>query len=310
MLRSLTLTVAALAASCHVTPEPPPPALVFEVGSLRTLATGLGFTEGPVWIPAEDRLIFSDIPGGNLMAWSESAGLATYRESPSPNGNLLDNDGRLLTCRHSARDIVRTEEDGSITVLVDRWDGRRFNSPNDLAVDEDGDLWFTDPPWGLPRQREGREIDVNGVYRLDRSTGEVVQVSTVHAMPNGIALSPRQDALYVTDTGGHPAHPDEAMRTAAGCVTCYAIEEGGSLGIRWQAPVVSDGIAVDEFGRVYTTTGGGIVVLAPSTGEVVTTLEVPEQPANCCFGGPDGRTLFITARTGLYSVRTAAAGAR
>jgi len=277
---------------------------------MRTLATGLGFTEGPVWVAREDRLIFSDIPAAKLMSWTEEGGVTVFRESPNPNGNLLDHQGRLLTCRHSARDVVRTEPDGSITVLATGWRSGRFNSPNDLAVDDSGRIWFTDPPWGLPGQREGRELDVNGVYRLAPGTGEVTQVSILHAMPNGIALSPRQDALYVTDTGGHPAHPDEAMRTSGGNVTCYAIAEDGALEIRWQAPVVSDGIAVDEFGRVYTTTGQGIVVLAPRTGEVVTTLGVPEQPANCCFGGPDGRTLFITARTGLYSVRTAAAGAR
>lgn len=297
----------ALSSSCSTIP---PADEVFVEGSMRTLATGLGFTEGPVWVAGEDRLVFSDIPAAKLMCWTEGDGVTVFRESPNPNGNLLDHQGRLLTCRHGARDLVRTEPDGSITVLASGWDGRRFNSPNDLAVDLDGDLWFTDPPWGLPGQREGREIEVNGVYRLDVATGEVTQVSFLHAMPNGIALSPLEDALYVTDTGGHPSHPDEARRTSEGNVTCYAMGADGSLSVRWQAPVISDGIAVDEFGRVFTTTGGGIVVLDPADGHVVTTLEVPEHPANCCFGGPDGRTLFITARTGLYSVRTAAAGAR
>ena len=313
MLRFLTVPAALLASSCcTVAPplQPPPPDAVFEEGSLRTLATGLGFTEGPVWVAADQRLVFSDIPGAKLMAWSEADGLTTFRESPNPNGNLLDLEGRLLTCRHGARDVVRTEGDGSLTVLAEGWDGRRFNSPNDLAVDGEGDLWFTDPPWGLPRQREGREIEVNGVYRLDVETGAVTQVSTLHAMPNGIAFSPGGDALYVTDTGGHPSHPDDAMRGAEGRVTSYAVGDGGSLSVRWQAPVVSDGISVDEWGRVYTTTGQGVVVLDPADGRTLTTLEVPEHPANCCFGGPDGRTLFITARTGLYSVRTAAAGAR
>ncbi|MBL6755409.1 MAG: SMP-30/gluconolactonase/LRE family protein [Planctomycetes bacterium] len=310
MTRSQAASIAlglALMSSCSTIPAADE---VFEEGSMRTLATGLGFTEGPVWIATEDRLVFSDIPSAKLMSWTEEDGVAVFRESPNPNGNLLDHQGRLLTCRHGARDVVRTEPDGSITILASGWDGRRFNSPNDLAVDLDGDLWFTDPPWGLPGQREGRELDENGVYRLEVATGEVTRVSTLHAMPNGIALSPLEDALYVTDTGGHPSHPDEARRTSEGNVTCYAMGADGSLSVRWQAPVISDGLAVDEFGRVFTTTGGGIVVLAPSTGEVVTTLEVPEQPANCCFGGSDGRTLFITARTGLYSVRTAAAGAR
>ena len=311
MIRPLGLSaLLVLAVSCSSTPVAPSPGEVFVEGSLQNLATGLGFTEGPVWLPADERLIFSDIPAAQLMAWSEADGLSVFRESPKPNGNLLDNEGRLLTCRHGARDVVRTELDGSITVLATGWDSRRFNSPNDLAVDGSGALWFTDPPWGLPDQRDGREIEVNGVYRLDVETGVVVQVSTTHAMPNGIALSPDGDALYVTDTGGHPAHPDEAMRRSEGNVTCYAVGDDGSLAVRWQAPVISDGIAVDEFGRVYTTTGQGVVVLDPADGEVVTTLELPEQPANCCFGDADDRTLFITARTGLYSVRTGAAGAR
>lgn len=311
MLRSPDLApLLAIAVSCSTLPEAPPPGEVFVEGSVQTLATGLGFTEGPVWIPAEGRLIFSDIPAAKLMAWSEADGLSVFRESPNPNGNLLDNEGRLLTCRHSARDVVRTEPDGSISVLATGWNERRFNSPNDVAVDGSGNLWFTDPPWGLPGQSEGRELDVHGVYRLDPVTGEVAQVSTIHAMPNGIALSPLEDALYVTDTGGHPAHPQEALRSSAGNVTCYAIRGDGALAVRWQTPIISDGIAVDEFGRVYTTTRQGVVVLDPANGEVVTTLELPEQPANCCFGGPDKRTLFITARTGLYCVRTAAAGAR
>ena len=308
MKRALALAV--LAVSCNASPVAPAPEEVFDEATLRSLASGLGFTEGPVWVPADQRLVFSDIPAARLMCWSEAAGLEVLRESPNPNGNLLDAEGRLLTCRHGARDVVRTEADGSLTVLADRWGTSRFNSPNDLAVDRAGNLWFTDPPWGLPGQREGREIDVNGVYRLDATSGEVSQVATRHAMPNGIALSPEGGALYVTDTGGHPAHPDEAQRSAPGNVTCYRITADGSLTVRWQAPVISDGIAVDEFGRIHTTTGDGIVVLAPEDGRVVTTLRVPEQPANCCFGGEDGRTLFITARTGLYSVRAAAAGAR
>ena len=297
----------ALSSSCSTAPAADE---VFVEGSMQTLATGLGFTEGPVWIAMEDRLVFSDIPAARLMSWTEGGGVTVFRESPNPNGNLLDHEGRLLTCRHGARDVVRTEPDGSITVLASGWDGRRFNSPNDIAVDIDGNLWFTDPPWGLPGQREGRELDENGVYRLDVPTGEVTQVSTLHAMPNGIALSPLGDFLYVTDTGGHPSHPDEAKRTSAGNVTCYAIGADSSLEVRWQVPVISDGITLDEFGRVYTTTGEGLVVLDPADGQVLTTLELPEQPANCCFGGPSRRTLFITARTGLYSVRTGAAGAR
>ena len=137
------------------------------------LAGDMKFTEGPVWLPKEEKLVFSDIPSEKLMEWSEAGGLKVFRESPNPNGNLLDREGRLLTCRHGARDIVRTERDGNLTVLCDRFEEKRLNSPNDVAVKSDGTLWFTDPPWGLPRQREGREQTGHWVYRLDPKTKKV-----------------------------------------------------------------------------------------------------------------------------------------
>ena len=121
------------------------------------LAGDMRFTEGPVWLPKEKKVVFSDIPAAKLLEWSEKDGLKLFRKSPNPNGNLLDREGRLLTCRHGARDIVRTEKDGKITVLCDSFEEKRLNSPNDVAVKSDGTLWFTDPPWGLPGGSEGKE---------------------------------------------------------------------------------------------------------------------------------------------------------
>ena len=205
---SILLLAVSLAAGCQSSASTE--AVFADGAQLEVLADGMGFVEGPVWLESEQRLVFSDIPERKLRSWSRQDGLSLYRESPHPNGNMLDEEGRLLTCRHGERDLVRTEADGSLTVLATGWNGRRFSSPNDLSVRADGTIWFTDPPWGLPRQREGRELDWNGVYRLDPSTGEVVLLSKEHTMPNGIGLSPDGQTLYLADTGGHPSHPDPA----------------------------------------------------------------------------------------------------
>jgi gluconolactonase len=281
-----------------------------EGGDLVKLSGGFGFVEGPIWMGGGSMLVFSDIPNGKLMQWSEADGVEVFREESAPNGNVLDGAGRLLTCRHGARDVVRTEADGALRVLATEWEGRRLNSPNDLAVHADGSVWFTDPPWGLAGQTEGREIEWNGVYRLDVETGQVDCVLRTHVMPNGIGFSPDSSVLYIADTGGHPSHPDPAMHEAAAVVTAYSVT-GTSIAPTpiWQTKTRCDGMAVDEGGLIYTTSREGIVVLAPDTGAILTTLVMPESPANCCFGGADGRTLFITARTSLYSIRTTARGA-
>ena len=188
-------------------------ALLLLPQDVTKLAGEMRFTEGPVWIPAEKALVFSDIPASKLMRWSATDGLSVFRESEHPNGNLLDLEGRLLTCRHGARDIVRTEQDGSLTVVVDRFEGKRFNSPNDLAVRSDGTLWFTDPPWGLKNRTEGKELAGNWVFRVSPE-GEVALALRDTVMPNGVALSPDERTLYVADTGG----PD-----VPATVTSYAL---------------------------------------------------------------------------------------
>lgn len=272
-------------------------------GELRRLATGMGFTEGPVWLPAEQKLVFSDIPNAKLMEWSEVQGLAVFRESPNPNGNLLDLDGRLLTCQHGARNLVRTEEDGSITVLAERFEGKRFNSPNDVAVRSDGSLWFTDPPWGLKDRTEGKELPGHWVFRLDPDGGTVTAVVKDLAMPNGIAFSLDEQRLYVADTGGHPSHPDQSVRDRPATITAYDVSEQGGLlpEPAWRIEARCDGMCIDEQGNLYATAGEGVKVWSPD-GSFRELIETPEQPANVCFGGADYRTLFITARTSLYAI--------
>lgn len=277
---------------------------------VEKIAGGMAFIEGPVWLPDEQVLVFSDIPNAVLMQWSEDGGLTEFRDAEQPNGNLLDLEGRLLTCQHAGRNIIRTETDGSITVIADRFEGKRFNSPNDVAVQSDGTLWFTDPPWGLENQTEGRELEGNWVFHLDPSTGAIETVIRDLAMPNGIALSPDERTLYVADTGGHPSHPDPGLRDLPATLSAYALGEDGELEPDpvWRVETMCDGMCVDEQGNIYAT-GSSVTVWRPD-GTQLATIEVPEQPANVCFGGEDWRTLFITARTSLYRVRLGVAGNR
>jgi gluconolactonase len=194
---------------------------------VQKLADGMKFTEGPVWLPAEKKLIFSDIPNSRLMQWRESDGLSVFRPSEQANGNILDLQGRLISCQHAARNLVRTEPDGRITVLADRFDGKRFNSPNDVAVRSDGTLWFTDPPWGLTGPHE---IPGHWVFKLDPETGKVEAVIKALAMPNGINFSPDERRLYVADTGGHPRHPDPTFHKMPAGIHCYEMSPDGELG--------------------------------------------------------------------------------
>lgn len=266
------------------------------------------FVEGPVWLPAEGALIFSDIPRGELLRWTPSGGVELYRRCANPNGNALSLDGSLLTCLHGSRSLIRWNDDGEQTVLADRFGGSRLNSPNDLAVQSDGTLWFTDPPWGLDGQRDGKELGGHWVFRRDPN-GTLTVVLRDRAMPNGIALSLDETRLYVADTGGHPSHPDPTVRDVAATVTAWAIDEAKQLSGEplWIAETRCDGMCVDERGNIYATGKSGITILSPS-GEMIAEIAVPEQPANVCFGGAAGRTLFVTARTSLYAVDMDVAG--
>jgi gluconolactonase len=281
--------------------------LIAEGATLRKLASGMRFTEGPVWLPTQKILVFSDIPNAKLMQWTAADGLSVFRDSKHANGNLLDLEGRLLTCQHSGRALVRTEPDGSITVLADKFEGKRFNSPNDVAVKPDGSLWFTDPPWGL-KDKSKREIAGHWVYRLDPKTGRVDVVIRNLAMPNGIAFSPDGNRLYVADTGGHPAVLDPELRKAPAQIHAYAVAADHSLKELFRIDTRCDGMAVDVAGNLYTTHKG--IGIYDADGKQLETIDVPEGPANVCFGDEDYKTLFITARTSLYSIRMRLAGAK
>lgn len=276
-----------------------PASLVAPGAQVTKLAGEMKFTEGPVWIPSAKKLVFSDIPNSQLMQWTEKDGLSVYRASEQANGNILDLEGRIISCQHAARNLIRIETDGTTTVLADKWDGKRFNSPNDVAVRSDGTLWFTDPPWGLTGDAE---IPGHWVFRLDPKTGQVEPVVKDLAMPNGIRFSPDETRLYVADTGGHARHPDPAFHKLPAGVHCYAVDPSGKLGKKhFTIPEGSDGMALDVQGNLYTTHGG--INVYNADGQLLQRIAVPEGPANCTFGGEDLKTLFITARSSLYSVR-------
>ena len=274
---------------------------------VKKLAGGMKFTEGPVWLPSEKKVVFSDIPNSKLMQWSEATGLSVFRKSEEANGNILDLQGRLVSCQHAGRNLVRTEADGKLTVLADRFEGKRFNSPNDAAIRSDGTIWFTDPPWGLTG---AGELPGHWVFKLDPTTGKVEVVVKDLAMPNGIVFSPDERRLYIADTGGNRRHPDPAFHKLPAGIHCYEVTPEGQLGKKlFRIPQGSDGMKVDVKGNLYTTHGNKVQVFTPD-GKPLSAIEVPENPANVCFGGDDYRTLFITARTSLYSVRVVHPGAK
>jgi gluconolactonase len=270
---------------------------------VEKLAGGLRFTEGPVWVPSDGGgfLVFSDIPADELKKWSpRDRSLTTFRTpSHQANGNTLDRDGRQVTCEHQSRRVTRTEPDGTVTTLVESFQGKRLNSPNDVVVKSDGTIWFTDPPYGLPRDAK-RELDKNYVFRFDPKTQELTAVADDFDMPNGLCFSPDEAKLYIADSG-KPHHVrvfdvGNDGKLANGRVFCV-IEPG-----------VPDGMRCDERGNLWSTAGDGVHVFSPD-GKLLLKIAIPETPANLCFGGEDGKTLFITARTSLYSIRVSVHGA-
>ncbi|HUR59784.1 MAG TPA: SMP-30/gluconolactonase/LRE family protein [Opitutaceae bacterium] len=271
------------------------------------LATDMGFIEGPVWLKDPGRLIFSDIPNDELKQWTATGVVTTFRKpSQNANGNTIDASGRLLTCEHAGRRVSIQDKGGTVTTLVDSFEGKKFNSPNDVVVRADGTVWFTDPEYGLKtnpetKKKEGKEQAGNFVYRHDPKSGKTTAVIRDFVQPNGLAFSPDGKKLYVADSGT-PHHirafdvaPDGAV--SGGGVFCV-IDKGGP-----------DGIRVDRDGRVWSSAGDGVQIFAPD-GRRIGKILVPESPANLCFGGADGKTLFITARKSLYSIPVLVTGAK
>lgn len=282
---------------------------------MEVLSAGHEWTEGPVWVPDKKALLFSDIPrnsiyrimGGKVDVFMKPSGYTgqpTFTgKEPGTNGLTLDRDGRLVMCCHGDRCVVRIEKDGSRTVLADRYGDQRFNSPNDLAYHKNGDLYFTDPPYGLP-DPSAQELDFCGVYRLSKD-GKVTLLTTKMARPNGIAFSPDYKTLYVAQSD-----PNAAIWNA------FPVEEDGTLGepkrlfdaTKWTGtrPGLPDGLKVDVNGILWATGPGGVLVLSPE-GKYLGRLNTGQRTANCAFG-EDGSTLFICADMYLLRIRLTTKG--
>ncbi len=271
--------------------------------SLKQLATGFDWVEGPVWFGDAGCLLFSDIPNNRILRWTPDSGITTYRQpSNYANGHTRDRQGRLVSCEHGARRVTRTEWDGSITVIADGFEGKRLNSPNDVVVASDGAIWFTDPHYGIMTDYEGykseQELPCN-VYRVDAASGAIEAVLTDFACPNGLAFSPDESLLYVADTGRmYDAEAKKHIR-----VFDYAGEgrlTGGAV-FHVVEPGASDGFRVDSDGNIWTSAGDGVHCIAPD-GRLLGKILVPELVSNVCFGGRAKHQLFITATTSLYSI--------
>lgn len=305
----MLFAMALVTASAQVPPPPEAapttPALtrLLDTREPTPIASGFMYAEGPLWRP-DGYLLFADSPRNRIHRWDPKVGLALLRE-PSGNATALafDHEGRLLATEHANRRISRTEKDGSVVTLVDRYDGKRLNSPNDMAVSRAGAVFFTDPPYGLANQVEGKELDFQGVYRFDRN-GRLLLLVRDMPRPNGIGLSPDERTLYVTDS-----------ETAE--LRAYALAADGTPGRMrvlaqlkpWKSGVVgvADGLTLDVQGRVYVAGPGGVWVFDANGGRLGV-IATPEPPAACAFGDPDGRALYITARTRVYKVEMRVAG--
>ncbi|CDZ54141.1 SMP-30/gluconolactonase/LRE family protein [Neorhizobium galegae] len=285
--------------------------LIVGSAALEELYSDCRWAEGPVWFADLNCLIWSDIPNQRMLRWAPDGGVSIFR-SPSNfvNGNTRDRQGRLVSCEHGGRRVIRTEIDGSITVLADRYQGKRLNSPNDVVVRSDGSVWFTDPTYGIKSDYEGYraepEQDTRNVYRLDPVSGDLEAVVIDFGQPNGLAFSPDETKLYVADSASShdvnaPRHIRvfdvvHGKRLANGKIFC-SLDNG-----------LPDGFRVDIQGNVWTSAGDGVHCFSPK-GELLGKILVPQTVANVTFGGPRKNRLFITATKSLYSVFLATSGA-
>ncbi|MDC9593356.1 SMP-30/gluconolactonase/LRE family protein [Xenorhabdus sp. IM139775] len=269
---------------------------------LEKLCSPAIWAEGPVWLPNENAVIFSDVKGNRMFRWSEDEGVSLWRAySHYANGNALDNEGRLISCEHGRRGISRTEKNGHVTMLVDRIDGKRFNSPNDVVVRSDGTIWFTDPPYGIISDEEGykSESQVIGcyVYCYDPSD-DTISIATIDVQrPNGLAFSPDEKWLYVADMSilDFPSHGRHEL-------LIYPVQ-GKTLGRGKRFATVSpgfpDGFCIDQSHHVYCSCADGVLIF-DRDGTEIHKIPLPECVSNCTLGGINGDQLYITATTSLY----------
>lgn len=285
--------------------------LIVPSSGLEELYSDCRWAEGPVWFSDLQCLIWSDIPNQRMLRWVKDGGVSVFR-TPSnfTNGNTRDRQGRLVSCEHGGRRVTRTEIDGSITVLADRYEGKRLNSPNDVVVHSDGSVWFTDPTYGIKSDYEGFRAEpeqaTRNVYRLDPQTGEIDAVVTDFGQPNGLAFSPDEKILYVADSSS--SHDPSAPRH----IRAFDVVDGRQLkNSRVFCDIdngLADGFRVDVAGNVWTSAGDGVHCFGPD-GKLLGKILLPQTAANLTFGGPRRNQLFITATKSLYAIFLATTGA-
>lgn len=299
--------------------DPAIDSLIPKDAKIEVLASGFAWAEGTAWNRSEGFLLFSDIPPNAVMKWSPREGLsqylkpagytgvAPYGNEPGSNGLAFDKKGRLISCEHGDRRVSLMDKDGGKRTLADKYDGKRFNSPNDLAIRANGEIYFTDPPYGLPKQADDprRELTFCGIYRLG-TDGKVTLLSDAMSRPNGIAFSPDERMLYVANSD-----PERAVWMA------FEVKEDGTLGqgnvfhdataLVGKLPGLPDGLKVDAKGNLFATGPGGVHVFSPA-GKPLGRLDTKEKTANCGWGD-DGSTLYIAADMYLCRVKTSTRGA-
>ncbi len=278
-----------------------------KLAKVERIATGMRWSEGPVWFGDGRYLLWSDIPNNRIMKWEEETGAVSVYRKPSDNsnGNTRDRQGRLVTCEHAARRVTRTEYDGSITVIADQFDGKPLNSPNDIVCRSDGSLWFTDPPFGLLGYYEGQpaaqELPTN-VYRWDPATNRLTVVIGDIERPNGLAFSPNEKQLYVVAAGVSPREIRVYDVTGDGA----GVTNGRTL-ITAEPEGTPDGLRVDVDGNLWVGWGmgqermDGVSIFNPE-GRLIGRIDLPERCANVCFGGRHRNRLFMCGSTSVYSL--------
>lgn len=295
-----------------------PENLLADDAALEKVATGADWAEGPVWIPGRSAVRFSDIPGNRILEYREQTGdLEVYAQNAEfTNGRALDLNGAVIQCSHGRRAIERdtgTADDAvpAVSTLVDSYNGRRLNSPNDVVVKSDGTIWFSDPSYGIQKETEGHpgreEYGDRYVFRFDPASGELTPAVIDVEVPNGLAFSPDESVLYVSDTSlGTPAM-DGGERLHGHAIHAYDVV-GGRFARNGRVfaevdPGVPDGFRVDVHGNIWSSSQDGVQVFSPE-GEQLLRIPVPETVSNVCFGGEDGTTLYMTASSSLYRIRT------
>ncbi len=277
------------------------------LAKVERIATDMRWAEGPVWFGDCRFLLWSDIPNNRIMRWDEETGSVSVFRKPAynSNGNTRDRQGRLLTCEHDTRRLTRTEYDGAITVLADKYEGKPLNSPNDVVCKSDGSVWFTDPPFGILGHYEGHlakpELPTN-VYRWDSKSGKLAVVVGDVDRPNGLAFSPDESRLYIVEAGVTPR-----------VIRAYDVTDGGTrLGkgpvlITAEEKGTPDGLRVDVDGNLWVGWGmgaeglDGVAVFNP-VGKLIGRIDLPERCANVCFGGRQRNRLFMCGSTSVYSL--------